>query len=441
MAPETRYAMSGDINIAYQVIGNGPRDLILVPGWVSNIEVLWDEPIVARFLRRLASFSRLILFDKRGTGLSDRLAGLPDLETRMDDVRAVMDAGGSERAALCGYSEGGVMCMLFAATYPARTTALITIGTFARRQLAPDYPWGRTMEQQEQVLDAIRKDWGGPVGLDRFAPSLALDHRFRQWWARFLRMAASPGAAVAMSRMNFEVDVRHVLPAIHVPTLLLNTVGDLVTHVGSARLMAEGIPGAKLVELPGRDHLPFGSDVDAILDEIEEFLTGERHSSEPDRILATILFTDIVGSTDRAAALGDRRWRDLLESFYGVVRRELPRFRGLEVSTAGDGVLATFDGPARAITCAQEIALSAKPLGLDIRAGLHTGEVELRGDDITGLGVVIARRVCDLAAADELLASRTVKDLVIGSGIGFVDRGVHTLKGVPEDWQLYAVSG
>jgi len=438
MAPETRYAMSGDINIAYQVIGNGPRDLILVPGWVSNIEVLWDEPIVARFLRRLASFSRLILFDKRGTGLSDRLAGLPDLETRMDDVRAVMDAVGSERAALCGYSEGGVMCMLFAATYPARTTALITIGTFARRQLAPDYPWGRTMEQQEQVLDAIRKDWGGPVGLDRFAPSLALDHRFRQWWARFLRMAASPGAAVAMSRMNFEVDVRHVLPAIHVPTLLLNTVGDLVTHVGSARLMAEGIPGAKLVELPGRDHLPFGSDVDAILDEIEEFLTGERHSSEPDRILATILFTDIVGSTDRAAALGDRRWRDLLESFYGVVRRELPRFRGLEVSTAGDGVLATFDGPARGVRCARSIAEGIRSLGIELRTGLHTGECEVIDDNVGGIAVHTAARVATLAAPGEVLVTHTVRDLVAGSGLCFESRGTHTLKGVPGEWPLFA---
>src|SRR4030095_12920472 len=429
--------MSGDINIAYQVIGNGPRDLILVPGWVSNIEVLWDEPIVARFLRRLASFSRLILFDKRGTGLSDRLAGLPDLETRMDDVRAVMGAVGSERAALCGVSEGGVMCMLFAATYPARTTALITIGTFARRKLAPDYQWGRTMEQQEQVLDAIRKDWGGPVGLDRFAPSLALDDRFRQWWSRYLRLAASPGAALAISRMNFGVEVRHVLPAIHVPTLVLNTVGDLVTHVASARLLADGIPGAQLGELPGKDHLPYGSDVDAILDEIEEFLTGERHSWEPDRILATILFTDIVGSTDRAAALGDRRWRDLLESFYGVVRRELPRFRGLEVSTAGDGVLATFDGPARGVRCARSIADGVRSLGIEVRNGLHTGECEVIDDNVGGIAVHTAARVATIAHPGEILVTHTVKDLVTGSGLRFESRGTHTLKGVQGEWPLF----
>ena len=438
MTPETRYATSGDTNIAYQVVGKGPRDLILVPGWMSNIEVFWDEPAVARFLRRLASFSRLILFDKRGTGLSDRLGDLPDLETRMDDVRAVMDAVGSERAALCGYSEGGVMCMLFAATHPARTTALITIGSFARQRPGPGYPWGRTQEQQDAFLDMIQNGWGGPVGLDLRAPSIASDDRVRQWWARFLRMSASPAAALALTRMNWEIDVRHVLPAIRVPTLLLHSVGDMTIDVHASRYMAESITGAKYVELPGADHLPWGADADAILDEIEEFLTGERKGPAPDRILATILFTDIVGSTDRAAALGDHRWRDLLESFYGVVRRELPRFRGLEMGTAGDGMLATFDGPARGIRCARSIADAVRPLGVEVRTGLHTGECEIIEDNVGGIAVHTAARVANLAQPGEVLVSHTVKDLVAGSGIHFESRGTHILKGIPGEWPLFA---
>jgi pimeloyl-ACP methyl ester carboxylesterase len=438
VTPETRYAKSGDVNIAYQVIGDGPRDLILVPGWMSNIEVLWDEPAVARFLRRLASFSRLILFDKRGTGLSDRLGDLPDLETRMDDVRAVMDATGSERAALCGYSEGGVMCALFAATYPARTTALIAIGSYARQKPGPDYPWGRTEEQQQDFLEAIQKDWGGPVGLDARAPSVAGDDRVRQWWAKFLRMSASPAAALALTRMNREIDVRHILSAIHVPTLVLHAVGDMLVSVHAGRYMAERIPGAKFVELPSRDHLPWGADADAILDEIEEFLTGQRHGPETDRILATILFTDIVDSTDRAAELGDQRWRDLLESFYGVVRRELPRFRGVEVRTAGDGVLATFDGPARGVRCARSIANAVVPLGLRVRTGLHTGECEIIEDNVGGIAVHTAARVATLANPGEVLVSHTVRDLVAGSGIRFESRGTHVLRGVPGEWPLFA---
>jgi class 3 adenylate cyclase len=386
----------------------------------------------------LASFSRLILFDKRGTGLSDRLGDMPDLETRMDDVRAVMDAIGSERAALCGYSEGGVMCALFAATYPARTTALIAIGSYARRKPGPDYPWGRTDEQQQDFLDAIQKDWGGPVGLDERAPSVAGDDRVRQWWARFLRMSASPAAAIALTRMNREIDVRHILPAIHVPTLVLHAVGDEVVEVHAGRYIAERIPGAKFVELPSKDHLPWGADADAILDEIEEFLTGQRHGPELDRILATILFTDIVDSTDRAAELGDQRWRDLLESFYGVVRRELPRFRGVEVGTAGDGVLATFDGPARGVRCARSIANAVVPLGLRVRTGLHTGECEIIEDNVGGIAVHTAARVATLANPGEVLVSHTVRDLVAGSGIRFESRGMHTLKGVPGEWPLFA---
>ena len=438
MIPETRYAKSGDTNIAYQVIGDQPRDLILVPGWVSNIEVFWEDPAAARFLRRLASFSRLILFDKRGTGLSDRVGGLPDLETRMDDVRSVMDAVGSKAATLCGYSEGGVMCALFAATYPARTTSLIMVGSFVRQKPAPGYLGARSEEQQEQFLQSIEKDWGGPVGLDLRAPSVAHDERVRQWWARFLRMSASPAAALELTRMNYEIDVRDVLPAIHVPTLLLHSAGDMAVDVYCSRYMAERIPGARLVVLPGNDHLPWGADADAILDEIEEFITGEHHSAEPDRILATILFVDIVGSTDQAAALGDRRWRDVLQSFYGVVRAQLPRFRGSEVSTTGDGVLATFDGPARGIRCARSIADGVRPLGFEVRAGLHTGECEVIDDNVGGIAVHTAARVATLAQPSEVLVSHTVRDLVAGSGLKFASRGTHTLKGVPGDWSLFA---
>jgi len=438
MIPETRYAKSGDTNIAYQVIGDQPRDLILVPGWVSNIEVFWEDPAAARFLRRLASFSRLILFDKRGTGLSDRVGGLPDLETRMDDVRSVMDAVGSKAATLCGYSEGGVMCALFAATYPARTTSLIMVGSFVRQKPAPGYLGARSEEQQEQFLQSIEKDWGGPVGLDLRAPSVAHDERVRQWWARFLRMSASPAAALELTRMNYEIDVRDVLPAIRVPTLLLHSAGDMAVDVYCSRYMAERIPGARLVELPGNDHLPWGADADAILDEIEEFITGEHHSAEPDRILATILFVDIVGSTDQAAALGDRRWRDVLQSFYGVVRAQLPRFRGSEVSTTGDGVLATFDGPARGIRCARSIADGVRALGFEVRAGLHTGECEVIDDNVGGIAVHTAARVATLAQPSEVLVSHTVRDLVAGSGLKFASRGTHTLKGVPGDWSLFA---
>jgi pimeloyl-ACP methyl ester carboxylesterase len=438
MTPETRYTKSGDINIAYQVVGSGPRDLILVPGWVSNIEVLWEEPAVARFLARLASFSRLILFDKRGTGLSDRLGELPTLETRMDDVRAVMDAVGSERAALCGYSEGGVMCALFAATYPARTSGLIMVGSYARLKPAPDYPWGRPLDLHDSFLEAIQRGWGGPVGLEIRAPSLMHDAGARQWWARLLRMSASPGAAEALMRMNYEIDIRHILPAIRVPTLILHATGDLTTNVGASRYMAERIPEAKLVELPSTDHLPWAADVDAIVDEIEEFVTGERHVREPDRILATILFTDIVGSTDRAAAMGDQRWRDLLQGFYARVRGEFRQYRGIEVGTAGDGVLARFDGPARAIRCAQSVANAVHALGIEVRTGLHTGECELIGDNVGGIAVHTAARVAALAQPAEVLVSHTVKDLVAGSGIRFEGRGTHTLKGVPGEWPLFA---
>ena len=440
MRGETRYARSGDVNIAYQVVGAGPLDLVLVPGWVSNVEVFWEEPSAARFLERLASFSRLILFDKRGTGLSDRVADMPGLETRMDDVRAVMDDAGSRRAALLGYSEGAAMCLLFAATYPERTSALVIVGGFARRIWSPDHPWNPTAEQREHFLEQMAREWGGPVGVEERAPSMAGEPRFRNWWARFLRLSASPGASAALLRMNTEIDVRHVLPAIRVPTLILHNAGDRTIPVGSGRYMAEHLPGARYVELSGEDHLPFVGNADEILDETEEFLTGIRPGPEPDRVLATIMFTDLVDSTRRAAELGDRRWRDLLEAHHVLVREQLERFRGREIDTTGDGFLAAFDGPARAVRAATAIVTGLREAGLDVRVGLHTGECEVIGPALGGIAVHIGARVAALANGGEVLVSSTVKDLVAGSGLCFTDRGVHTLKGVPGEWHLYAAS-
>jgi len=439
--PVTQYAKSGDLSIAYQVIGDGPLDLVLVPGWVSNIELFWEEPSCAHFLRRLSSFARLILFDKRGTGMSDRLSvtELPMLEERMDDVRAVMDAVGSERAALYGYSEGGPMCALFAATYPERTLAVIADGSFARRIRTADYPWGITKDQYDRFLEEIAVGWGGPVGLAARAPSMVDDQRFSDWWARFLRMSASPAAVLALTRMNLEIDIRHILPAIRVPALFLHRVGDQTVPAGGSRYMASQIPGGKYVELPGMDHLPWVGPAAATLDEIEEFLTGARPITEPDRVLATVLFTDIVGSTEHAVRMSDGPWRALLEHHHVVVRRELARFRGREVSTAGDGFLATFDGPARGLRCACAIRDAVRPLGLEVRAGLHTGEIELLGDDVAGIAVHIAARVTALAGGGEVFASSTVKDLVAGSGVHFTDRGSYALKGVPDEWRLFEV--
>jgi len=439
--PETRYAQSGDVNIAYQVVGDGPLDLVYVAGWVSHLEYFWHEPSYAAFLRRLASFSRLILFDKRGTGMSDRVpeSELPTLEERMDDVRAVMDAVESEQAALLGLSEGGPMCLLFAATYPERTRALIMPGSYARRTWAPDHPWAPKEADHEAFIEEVAREWGGPVGLAARAPSQAGNDAFSRWWATYLRMSASPGAAKTLTRMNTQIDVRDVLPVVQVPTLIVHRTGDRAMSVEGSRYMAERIEAARYVELPGEDHLPFLGDQDEIVDEIEEFLTGVRRGPEPDRVLATVLFTDIVGSTERAAALGDRRWRELLEAHHAAVRRELERFRGREVDNAGDGFLATFDGPARAIRCAQAIRDFVDTVGLSIRAGLHTGECEIHGDGIAGIAVHMGARVASLAGPGEVLVSSTVKDLVAGSGIEFEDRGVHELKGVPGDWRLYAV--
>jgi pimeloyl-ACP methyl ester carboxylesterase len=382
--PETRYARSDELHIAYQVVGAGPRDLVLVPPFVSHVEHYWEDPLVSRFLGRLASFSRLILFDKRGTGLSDRVPPdrLPTLEQRMDDVRAVLDAVGSARAALFGPSEGGPMSALFAATYPRRTSALVLYGTFASTIRDAAYPWAMDPEERRKVIEAIPDHWGQGTYADLLAPSLTGDERFRSWWARLERLGASPGAAMALRRMNGQIDVRPTLPAIRVPTLVLHRTGDLDTSIEEGRYLAAHIPGARFVDLPGADHLPWAGDQDALLDEVEEFLTGTRPAAEPDRVLATVLFTDIVASTERAAELGDRRWRDLLFSHHAIVRRELERFRGRQVKTVGDGVLATFDGPARAVRCACAIRDGVRGLGLSLRAGLHTGECELIGDDV-----------------------------------------------------------
>jgi pimeloyl-ACP methyl ester carboxylesterase len=437
MQAETRYADSSGVNIAYQVLGEGSRDLVFVPGWASNIEVYQEEPAFARFVSRLTSFSRLILFDKRGTGLSDRVGDMPSLEVRMDDVRAVMDAVGSERAALFGVSEGGTMSALFSATYPQRTAALIMHGSFPRRIRATDYPFGLTEEEMQLWIARMRREWGGPVGLAERAPSMVGDERFTQWWGRMLRMSASPAGVAALIAMNAEIDIWHILPAIRVPTLLLHSPRDLAIEFGASRYMADRIPGARLVELPGPDHLPWLSDADVVLGEIEEFWTGVRHAAEPDRVLATVLFTDIVGATEKASALGDRRWRDLLDGHNVLVRRELARFRGREIKTAGDGFFAAFDGPARAVRCAYAVSQGMQSLGLEVRAGLHTGECEIMGNDMGGIAVHIGARIAALAAPGEVLVSSTVKDLVAGSGLSFRDHGAAALKGIEGEWKLY----
>jgi pimeloyl-ACP methyl ester carboxylesterase len=441
--PETRYAKNDDLNIAYQVVGDGPLDLVLVHGWVQSFDAGWDIEPIERFYRRLASFSRLILFDKRGTGLSDRVApdDLPTLETRMDDMRAVMDAASVERAAVLGHSEGGSMCALFAATYPERTQALVMVGSVARARWAPDYPLGATDEAVEELEASILNNWGVELVrslLEELGPSIAGDEEMVQAHTRAALRAASPAAAAALTRMSAMIDIRHVLPAIRVPTLVMHRADEVMAE--ASRDVGERIPNAKIVELPGRDHMPWLGDQDAALDEIEEFLTGVRPHPALDRVLATVLFTDIVGSTELAADLGDRRWRDLLEQHNSLVRRELGRFRGRELSTAGDGFLATFDGPARAVACAVSIRDAAHALGLQIRFGLHTGELELAGSDVRGIAVHTGARVAAKAGPGEVLASSTVKDLVAGSGLEFEDRGSHELKGVPGEWHLYAVA-
>lgn len=437
--PETRYARNGDVHLAYQVVGEGPHDVVFVPNWLSHIEHLWEEPGVRRFLERIASFSRLILFDRRGTGLSDRAVGTPVVEDEMHDVLAVLDAAGSERAALFAITAAAPMSMLFAASHPERTTHLVLYAAMATLARTEDTPWAFTREQRERLSERLAEDWGSGARMEAYAPSMTGDPAFRAWYAKLERLAVSPGSVRCLSGINLEIDMRRVLPAIRVPTLVLHRREDRVVDPRHSHLLAELIPGARRVELTGIDTIPTVGDADALLDEVEEFLTGERRAIERDRVLKTVMFTDIVASTTRAAELGDRRWRDLLGRHDEVVRRELTRHHGHPVKSIGDGFLATFDGPARAIRCAVALGRAVEELGLAVRTGLHTGEVEVIGEDVGGLAVHIGARVSALAGAGEVLVSSTVKDLVVGSEIDFAERGVHALKGVPGEWRLFAV--
>ncbi|MCU1449226.1 MAG: hydrolase [Acidimicrobiales bacterium] len=438
--PEVNYADSGGVHIAYQVIGAGERDIILVKGLTSHLDADWQEPRMERFYRELGSFARLIIFDKRGSGLSDRSVPMPTLEQRMDDIHAVLDAAGSGRAVLLGVSEGAPASLLFAATYPERTDALILHGGMARSTEAPDYPWAPPADAAiEAAVEFLMPSHYSGDDIEVWAPSLADDASAKQWLIRYRRSALSPDGLTAMFMMFLEIDVRHVLPTLAVPTLVLHRRGDRVVNWRAGKWMSEQIPGARYVELQGQDHFPWTGDSDAFIDEVREFLTGVRVAHEPDRVLATVMFTDVVRSTELASELGDRRWRDLLDAHDAAVRDRLQKFRGREVKATGDGFLATFDGPARAIRCACAIGEAAKDLGLGVRVGLHTGEIEIRGDDIGGVAVHTAQRVSAMAEAGEVLVSSTVKDLVAGSGIKFADRGVHALKGLPDEWRLLAV--
>ncbi len=440
-APPIQYAANGDVHLAYQVLGDGPLDLVFVAGAITNLDVLWEMSDYRRACERLASFSRLILFDKRGMGLSDRVR-VGTLEERMDDVRAILDAVGSKTTVLMGVSEGGPMSILFAATYPERTRGLVLCGAEVKEETTDDWPWGEaTREEFEEWMDmeGVLARWGKGLGADLFAPTRKGDPQLREQFGRLQVQSATPHDAVAFMRMAFEIDVRDVVPAVTAPTLIVHRVGDKICSVENARWLSRNIEGSRYVELPGENHLPF-IDGDDILDEVQEFLTGVREPVAPDRMLATVLFTDVVGSTDRARELGDRRWRDLLERHNDIVRRDLERFRGVEIDTAGDGFFATFDGPARAIRCARSIVENVRGVGLDVRSGLHTGECELGAGSVRGIAVHTGARVASLASPGEVLVSSTVKDLVAGSGIEFTDRGVHELKGIPGEWRLYAAN-
>jgi pimeloyl-ACP methyl ester carboxylesterase/class 3 adenylate cyclase len=440
MAPRTLYTKSGNISIAYQIIGEGPIDLVFAPGWVSNLEYGWESADYARFFTRLASFARVIMFDKRGTGLSDRNVGLSTLEQRVDDIRAVMDAAGSERAALFGTSEGGLMSMMYAASHPERTAALVLYGCYARESWAPDYPWGRTRQEYFATWNAdLEKNWGTPFQLDQAAPSVANDHAAQSWFGAYLRHAASPGTALTLADWNFEVDVRGILPSIQVPTLVLHRSGDRWYSVAEAQYLADHIPGARLMVLPGDDHVCWWGDQESIIGEIQEFMIGTRSGPPTERVLLTVVLIDIVGSTEKAAALGDQKWKDLLQQHDIIVRRELKSFGGQEIKATGDGFLLSFTGPTRAIQCLLAVRQELEKLSLSIRAGIHTGECERRNDDLSGLAVHIAARISSKASANTILVSSTVKDLVVGSGIRFSDGGAHLLKGIPGEWTLFTV--
>ncbi len=427
--PATRYARSGDVNIAYQVVGDGPIDLVFVMGWVSHLDYFWREPSFARFLKRLASFSRLILFDKRGTGLSDRVVDLPTLEQRMDDVRAVLDAVRSQNAALLGVSEGGPLCSLYATTYPERTLALAMIGTYAKRRWAPDYPWAPTPEQRERFLDEIRDNWGGPVGIETRAPSKMHDPAFREWWSTYLRMGASPGAALALTQMNADIDVRHLLPAIRVPTLIIHRTDDRCLTVDEGRYVAAHIPGAQFVELPGDDHLPFVGDQDAILTAIERFLEGRRDTADANRVLATI-----VTATRRSEPARP----DLRPPFEAHVRKEVEWYRGRLLELSDTRIQAAFDGPARAIRCAVALAAAGPRFDRPLQLGLHTGECEVEGQRMRGPAVDLSTRLSQAAALGGVLVSRTVRDLVAGSGLAFDPRRGRRLGDDGQRWDIFA---
>lgn len=437
MRRPVHYAKSGTLNIAYQVTGNGPRDLVLISGFVSHLDLDWAEPRHALFLERLGSFARLIRFDKRGTGLSDRPGGLPDLETRMDDVRAVMDAVGSKRAILFGYSEGGPMAILFAATYPERTAAVVLYGSYARRLASADYPWGRTLEERAAYATQIENDWAWEADMHVMCPSA--DAALARWWGERARAAASPGAARALIEMNSLVDVRNVLPAVHVPTLVLHRRDDRDSHVEEGRYIADHIKGAIFIELAGEDHF-VAINPNQIVDPVEAFVTGHQPVHAGNRTLATILFVDIVESTRKVIALGDWKWAAALSSFHSSAAAQVERYTGRLVNTTGDGLVATFDGPARAVRCGCAIRDIARASDLELRCGVHTAEIELRGDDIAGIGVHIGARISERANPGEVWVSRTVKDLIAGAGLRLEERGGFHLKGIDENWTLYAAT-
>jgi len=436
---QVRYAKSDDVNIAYLVLGNADLDVVLVPGFVSHLEIGAELPQVQQLGGRMAAFSRLILFDKRGTGLSDPVTVVPTLEERMDDIRAVMDAAGSERAALLGVSEGVPLSILFAATYPERTHSLVLYGGMARSTYSEDHPWAPTKETLVEANELLVPFWGQGITTEMFAPSVADDPQVRRWAARLERFAASPSMLAQMFEMFYDTDVRAILSSVNVPTLVLHRRGDRVVNIRSGRYLAEHIPGARMVELAGSDHAGWAGDTAAMVDEVQEFLTGVRGEPELDRVLATVMFTDIVGSTDRAAEVGDRRWHEILDEHDRIVMRQVEHFRGRYIKHTGDGCLATFDGPGRALQCARATTDAIGKLGIQIRAGLHAGEVEIRGEDVGGIAVHIASRVCGLASPGEVLVSSTVKDLVVGSRTRFDERGERALKGVPGEWRLFSV--
>jgi class 3 adenylate cyclase len=440
--PRTRYAKADDgVHIAYQVFGDGPFDLVLVPGFISHLEVAWEDPRLAAALNRLGSFARVIAFDKRGTGMSDRTERLPDVDRRMLDIDAVMSDAQSTQAALVGICEGGPMAILFAATHPERTRAVVLLGSTARIVACSGYPFGVSLDELRTFAAGLEPEWGTGIGLGAWAPSVARDRAVRDWFARLQRLGSSPGAAVELLTSLMDIDVRAALPLVHAPTLVLHRIGDRMIPLAHGRYLAEHIPGARLVEVAGSDHFWWTQDADGLLDELQEFLTGTRPAVEPDRVLATILFTDIVESTHQAAAIGDKPWHRLLDRHDQLAELEVGRQGGRLIKSTGDGVLAIFEGPARGVRCAEAIREGARDLGLEIRAGVHIGEVELRGDDVSGIGVNIAARIEALAEPGEVLVSRTITDLVAGSGLVFDDRGEHALKGVPGNWQVFASVG